>query len=315
MRSFPLLLAVLALGVAACGDDDRPFSGSAPQPTAREPQMDFEKGESGAPTPDAPRAGAPPTGQPTTDTDGSPTAVPSGGTTYDRQIIRTGEIALQVESLDSADRALVRLVAASGGFIAGSSRQGHEGRILTGTTELRVPSARFDGLVDAVRRLGKVESENITASDVTEEYIDLEARLKGQQQLEARVLKLLEERPGKLADVVEIEQKLAEIRAQIESIQGRLRYLSSRVQFSSLTVRMTEPGGVTPSTTETFGGRIAAAFHDGIDGLVSLLAGLITVLLALLPIIALAAVVWIIVRKRLRRRKAAEPGVTAPPGS
>jgi hypothetical protein len=251
---------------------------------------------------------------------GSGTAVAA-----DRQIIRTGEISLTVESIDSASRALSALVASAGGYLAGSARSRVSGSALTGTVEVRVPSNRFEVLLDGVRRLGRVELESISASDVTEEYIDLQARLKGQQQLEARILKLLEERPGKLADVVEIEQKLAEVRSVIETIQGRLRYLGARVAYSTLTVRMTEPGAIGTSETDTFGGRMKRAFDEGTEALVTFLAGLLTLLMALLPLIALLLLGWWLVRRTIRARKAgaaaateasaARPGVARSPSS
>lgn len=248
---------------------------------------------------------------------GTPLGIPSAGgdssnVGIERQIIRSGDVGLTVEHLDSAERTLRRIVAANGGYTAGSSRQRLEGSALTSTIEVRVPSKTFDALLDAVRLLGETQFENITASDVTEEYIDLEARLKGQQQLEARILKLLEERPGKLSDVVEIEQKLADVRSVIESIQGRLRYLSSRVGFSTLTVRMTEPGTIIPGDTDTFGGRLERAFVQGIDSLTRLIAGLLTLIIGALPIIVLGVIVWVVVRKRVRTRRADAATTSAP---
>lgn len=292
--------AALLLIIAGCGDggggteasydrgESAPSKGAPPMTSAppSAPSLPEHQRQNGPETP-----GADPSGTP-----GAPTMT-------DRQIIRSGDISLTVESLDSAERRLSALVTAAGGYVSGSTRNRASGSALTGTIEVRVPSGRFDGFLDGVRRLGRVESEAITASDVTEEYIDLEARLKGQQQLEARILKLLEERPGKLADVVEIEQKLAEVRSIIEGIQGRLRFLSSRVAHSSLTVRMTEPGAIGTSDTDTFGGRMKRAFDQGTEALVGLLAGVLTLAMALLPFLVLGLVIWVVVRRRMKARR------------
>ena len=303
MRPYRLAIPLLVALLVGCGD--------AREGADTQQSADY----SGSPGQEAPPMASPPKGAPESAPPGTPPRIPTeqtvsdtaagGGVATKRQIIRSGTIELVVASLDTAERSLSRLVQTNDGFIASSSRERRDGSTLDGTVEVRVPSARFEALLDGVRRLGRVESESISSSDVTEEYIDLEARLKGQQELEARLLKLLAERPGKLGEIVEIEQKLAEVRATIEGIQGRLRYLSSRVALSTLTVRMTEPGAIGTSDTETFGGRIRHAIDEGVDGLVELLSGIITLVLATLPLLLVGALVWMALRRRRRARVAA----------
>jgi hypothetical protein len=293
-KSIALLLLLLA--VAGCGDSMREDGSD----TQRSPEASKGAPSTGMPQSMPPGEAPAPPREDGFDADSTGTG---SGATSQPQIIRTGEISLRVESLDSSARALGGIVTSAGGYIAGSTRSGSRGSALTGTFEVRVPSARFDAVLEGVRHLGSIELETVTASDVTEEYIDLGARLSSQKQLEARILKLLEERPGKLADVVEIEQKLAEVRSTIEGIEGRMRYLTSRVAHSSLTVRMTEPGAIGTSETDTFGGRMSRAFDEGTEALVGLLAGLLTVIMALLPLIILAAVAWWIVRRVVRKRR------------
>src|SRR5690606_38738577 len=121
-------------------------------------------------------------------------------------------------------------------------RQASTRETMSGEMELRVPAEHFDSILTYVRTVGRVVSEQITSSDVTEEYIDLEARIGTQQQLEARLLDLLAKREGKLSDIVQIEEKLASVRKEIESAQRRLRHLQHRVTMSTLIVVMYEPG-------------------------------------------------------------------------
>ena len=305
-----LSLMIVLVVFGGCGEGDR-MSPTSDQ-TQSSPGAPSGSGESKEYGGDSRAPAAPPQSSP-----GGAMGASSDTIGENRQIIRTGDISLRVEVLDSAERALKAVVASSGGYTASSSRVRLEGSALTSTVEVRIPSNRFDALLDTIRRLGDVESESITASDVTEEYVDLEARLKGQQELEARLLKLLAERTAKLTDVVEVEQKLAEVRTTIEGIQGRLRYLRSRVMFSTLTVRMTEPGTITPHETETFGGRIMHAIVEGFDMLTRMIAGLITLLLALLPLVILGIIVWYVVRRRRHSRRettavAQQPVVTPP---
>lgn len=267
---------------------------------------DYQTNEAGAPSGTTAPKAAPPTT--VTDTAGSTPAGEGGDAPapapIQRQIIRSGEVRLRVQSLDSAERRLAQIVAANGGYTANSSRTREIGNTLSGTTELRFPSSKFDQVLSNVRALGEVLGESITSADVTQEYIDLNARLKTQQELEARLLKLLNERTGKLTDIIEIEEKLAAVRNEIEGVQGRLRYLQNQVSLSTLSVTMVEPGAAGTSDTETFGGKIEEAFEQGIDALIDTLGAFIIVVLALLPLIAIAIILYyFLLRPWLRRRK------------
>jgi len=239
-----------------------------------------------------------------------PEAPPQGGNQQEnlpepaeRKIIRNGSMSIEVQSVDSADATLARIATAAGGYVASTSRIRSSGNARSGATEIRIPSDHFQTALAQIRSLGNVQSESITATDVTAEFIDLGARLKTQQELEARLLGLLQDRGGKLSDIIEIESKLAQVRATIEELQGRLRFLQRQVSYSTFTVTMMEPGAVGVGSTETFGGKMGRAFSRGIDGLVDVMAILITAVLALLPLAALVAVLYYLVVRPWRRRR------------
>lgn len=308
MRTFTLILVIFVLIFTGCGGSEREATPSnksagltdeAPSGASLPPPPTYSGSGSGEVLTYADKHSEPTT--PPTPTPQQP--VPTKPIVQQRQIIRSGSVSLIVEKLDSAEARLAAISATHGGFIANSSRQMNPGNALSGNTQIRVPAAAFDTVLMLVRGIGAVQSENVSSSDVTEEYIDLQARLKTQQELEARILKLLAERSGKLMDIVEIEQKLAEVRSTIEGIQGRLRFLQDQVGLSTLTVTMTEPGAVGTSETETFWGQISKACNEGLDGLVGMISWMIRLIIALLPLfVVVLAVVWV-VRWWMQRKK------------
>ncbi len=206
-RALFLLLPALVIGCGADRASDREY---APQQA--------KDGDIAQSTPPPPPP-TPPLGSPSSGGASPPSPTPAPA---ERQIIRSGEISLRITSLDSTERAVTTIATANNGYISNSGRERSTGNAMIGTTQLRVPADKFQSVLGAVRKLGEVESERISANDVTEEYVDMNARLKTQQELETRILNLLNERSGKLADIIEIEGKLADVRREIEGIQGRL---------------------------------------------------------------------------------------------
>jgi hypothetical protein len=157
-------------------------------------------------------------------------------------LIRTGYAAVRVDSLEPAIAALEALARGAGGFVGNTSFTGGEERSRTATLQLRVPSARFGQLRAGLDQLGEVLALNISVQDVGEEYTDATARLKSKRQVEDRLLELLRTRVGKLSDVIELERALEAVRQEIESTEGRLRYLRNQVGLSTMTVTLSEPG-------------------------------------------------------------------------
>lgn len=301
MRRMLLYPALVLIALAGCGGYQDKESGDAPAQAPGQnlasPRETPKTGESTPPSPAADTA-----------------STPAPGAPAERKLIRNGQIEIRVESVDSAEAALARIAGANSGYISNSGRSRFSGNALRATAQLRFPAPRFDAVLAAVRGLGTVESESVSTADVTAEYIDLTARLSTQKELEARLLELLQKRGGALADIIEIESKLAQVRNEIETMQGRLRYLEHQVAYSTLEISLTEPGALGTNSTETFGGKMGEAFSDGLQGLVDVMAGLITVVLALLPVGALFAVLYFLVfrpwsRRRRERRAAAAPPV------
>jgi hypothetical protein len=157
-------------------------------------------------------------------------------------LIRTGHAELRVDSLEPAIAAIEALARRAGGYIGNTNYMGGEERRRAATLQLRVPSSRFGDLRDGLATIGEVRSLNIQVQDVGEEYTDAAARVRSKRQVEARLLELLRTRTGRLSDVVELEMALENVRNEIETTEGRLRYLRNQVGLSTMTVTLSEPG-------------------------------------------------------------------------
>lgn len=170
-------------------------------------------------------AEAPPTSQETTeDTDIS-----------DRKIIREGEIYFESREIQETEAFLKSEVKAAKGFIANESENSYEDRTEK-RLSIRIPSDQLDPLVEKIHTHAlRIENITIRSEDVTEQYIDVEARLKTKKALENRYTELLN-LARNVDEILQLERELANVRGEIESMQGRLNYLKDRVDLSTLTI-------------------------------------------------------------------------------
>jgi hypothetical protein len=236
----------------------------------------------------------------------------------DRKIITTGSLTLEVLDLDKALSELKALVGRHGGFISQSSIS-VEDNWRSGTVTVRVPAAHFEQVHDGARALGVVKHDEQQGEDVTEQWQDLEARLRIRRQEEESLLELMKKQ-GRLADLLQVEKRLWEVREQIEQAEGRLRYLKDRVDLATLTVSLSQQ---IPASVST-GGRWNLGYHlwQAIVALNRLVQGIIIGLQYLvitgLPIwLPLVLIIWWL-RRRLRaarlRRQQPPPPPPAPAG-
>lgn len=223
-----------------------------------------------------------------------------------RMIIRSGTMSMEVESFDDTEANIKNIVNNYNGYLTNStSKINTEGK-KQGSITIRVSSEKFDAMIADLSKVGKVMNQNISGKDVTEEYMDAEARLKTQRELESRLLKILAEKTARLTDLVEVEQKLANVRENIEKTEGRMRYLRDQASFSTLTVSIYEPSMLNTSTGGGFFYELGQAVKKGLSGFTKVLAGIITVIIALLPLIILVFLIVYFVLKYLKKRKKAK---------
>jgi hypothetical protein len=213
-----------------------------------------------------------------------------GGAAQPTMVIRTGQAFIEIEKVDPAILKIRQLAAQVGAYVANSSMSGGHDQIRQATVELKIPSARYDEAVGSLASIGKVETVNSNAQDVGEEFVDITARVNNSRKLEERLLNLLATRTGKLDDVLRVERELARVREEIERYEGRLRYLSTRVATSTLTITVHEPAPILGS--EPGQNPIAAALRRAWRNFVALVAGFIAALGVAIPLGLIALGLW-----------------------
>jgi Domain of unknown function (DUF4349) len=216
-----------------------------------------------------------------------------------RLIVRTGQASIEVDSLEPSMAELRRIVQRVGGFVADASVQSGRNQLRSATLELKVPAARFDDLTQGLEPLGRLQFVNVGAEDVSEEFVDLSARVANGRRLEDRLVELLRTRTGKLQDVLSVERELARVREEIERMEGRLRFLKTSAQLSTLSVNLYEPAPIVAS----YPGRsvVVEAFKTAWRNFMGVLAGAIASLGFVVPILVLG---WgaLVLAKRYRRK-------------
>lgn len=219
-----------------------------------------------------------------------------------RMIIRTGTMSIENDSFDETEAKAKEIARNMGGFITNSTAQVNQSGKKQGTLTIRVQADKYDALLAELAKTGKVMSQNITGRDVTEEYVDAEARLKTQRELETRLLQLLAEKTANLTAVVEVEQKLANVRENIEKTEGRMRMLKDQASYSTITLSIYEPAILNTSSGGFFY-ELERGFEKGLTGFTKVLAGIITFVIAMAPILAILGFIIYMVIRYIRKRK------------
>lgn len=222
----------------------------------------------------------------------------------ERAIIYTGSITVRVDDVDAAAARATSIVAGSGGFVGGD-RRSSDADDAEASLELRVPANRFGAVVDELAGLGRPERREINTEDVTEQTLDLDARIATQQARVDSGRRLLAQAKS-LSDLVMLEGELAKREADLASLEAKKRRLADLTALSTITVVLLGPNA-RPSDDEPQTGFLAG-LRAGWSAFVASVRVLLTVLGALLPwLIALGlpvfAVVWLV--RRLRRRPVA----------
>jgi hypothetical protein len=222
----------------------------------------------------------------------------------DRKIIYSAEIELAVENFTGVADRVAGVVKKFDAYIADSQLAGSTGENRRGTWKIRVPVARFDEFVNAAKGLGEVIKAGTSSRDVSEEYYDVDSRIRNKTKEEERLLQLLEERPGKLEDVIAIERELSRVREELERMQGRMRVLTDLTSLTMVELSIVEIRNYQPAEAPTLATRIRRTFGGSLEELQA--AGEATLLAVVaagpwLPLTAIAlSPAWWFARRRKR---------------
>jgi hypothetical protein len=252
-------------------------------------------------------AGAPASG-PTPSSNSVP-SLPSGSVGQSAKVESTGTIDLTIGNgkLQSVLNSLTYLAVGAGGFVANTQAQvgaGATGTPSSGSIVLRVPEASFARIVAQVQRDGHATSVNTTSTDVTGQYVDLQARIAALQASRQQYLNIMAQATS-IGDILSVQSQLDTLQSQIEQLQGQLSVLDNETTYGSLTVTLSESGRrPTPPVPPRAG--LDKAWDDGIGGFVSGFEWLIRiggttlfVLLCLGVLLVLGRWVWRTARRQM----------------
>ena len=209
-------------------------------------------------------------------------------------VIRTATASVEVDSLEPAVALVQQLAEQVGGYVGGSGIETGRNQLRKAFMEVKVPAARFNEVIGGLKPIGTLESVDVSAQDVGEEFVDVQARMDNARRLEQRLIGLLATRTGKLKDVLDVEQSLAQVREEIERYQGRLRYMEAHAAMSTLSVTLHEPLPVVGTAGKSVMGE---AFAQAWRNFVTLLSVLVQSLGVIVPLGLVAVVVWLVTRR------------------
>ncbi len=228
-------VAVLGIALAACGGSENASrssgsnAGVVAQPGIASDNSQKTAGLEPAALPDA--SGSGPAETNATD------LAPSDQALFDRKIIQNTSMDLQVEDVAKSYDDVERIAITAGGFLLDSSVSSSQDKP-SATLTIRVPTDQYQSVVDDLRALAiKVENETSKAEDVTDQYTDLQARLRSAQALEATYLGLLD-KAQTIDDILKIQNYLTPVRTEIEQIQGQINVWDKLSSLATITVSL-----------------------------------------------------------------------------
>ena len=154
-----------------------------------------------------------------------------------RMIVKTCWLNLIVKDVLDVAKKIAKFAEDNGGWVVSSNISEYE-KVPSGTITVRVPAEKFEEAKDYFRSLAvRVTNESIQSEDITEEYVDLQSRLRNLEAAENQLLELMK-RAGKISEILEVHKELTNVRQQIEQIKGKMQYLEQSVKMSSITVNL-----------------------------------------------------------------------------
>lgn len=218
-------------------------------------------------------------------------------TEISKKLIKNGSISFRTSNLAKTKSFVIDAVNKLGGYISNENTSA-EGKRNTISLTVRIPSNNFESLLQAIEsENSKIDSKNVYVEDVTQDFIDIEARLSTKKELEQKYIGLLQNAKT-VSDILEIEKQMGELRSDIESYEGRLRYLSKQVNHSTLNITFYDHN-------QNFG--FAGKFENGLKSGWTNMLWVIVALANLWAILLFFIIAWVVAatlyKRRVRRKQ------------
>lgn len=235
--------------------------------------------------------------------DATAAEVPAGAPVQ-RKIVYTADVELVVEKFDSVPEQVQQLAERFGGYVSRSYLSGSPGYRRSGDWTLRIPVESYQQCLAAARGLGEVRSVRSDSQDVSEEYYDVEARIRNKKEEEERLRQHLVDSTAKLEDILDVEKEISRVREEIERMEGRMRVLRELTSYSTVRIRVDEIRDYVPDEAPTYGTRVRRAWRESVSLLVTSAQALSIAVVAVTPwlvIIAVAGLLALLVLRRIWR--------------
>ncbi|RED65769.1 DUF4349 domain-containing protein [Cohnella lupini] len=233
---------------------------------------------------------------------------------FDRKVIYRANLVMKVEEFKSAEAELLDLIHLGGAYVLQFSDSRNTDEI-GASYVIKVPSEGFSPFLEKLQKIENLKFEReVAGDDVTEEFVDLDARLKARQVVETRLLAFMD-KATKSDDLVRFSNELARVQEEIEQIKGRIRYLDQNVAFSTINLRLYQGTGIVEvlkeEKKESFGDRISDALTGSAKALRQFGEGLLVAIAAVLPVLIVVVVIgvpiyYVVNKRRISRRNASE---------
>src|SRR5690606_21846616 len=214
-----------------------------------------------------------------------------------QKIIKTARLAFETKDVEATHQKILKLASQNKGLVQSDNSGKDYNRIYKNLT-VRIPTENFQQFIDGISEgVDYVDHRDISRQDVSEEFIDLEARLKAKRTLEERYLELLK-KANKVEEMLQIERELSNIREEIEAKQGRLQYLQNQVSMSTVNIEFYKTTAET-GITQSYGQKMKNALQGGWNGISVFFLGI----LYLWPLFLVALIIVFVLRIFLKNRR------------
>jgi Domain of unknown function (DUF4349) len=242
----------------------------------------------------------------------------------ERKVIQNAEMTIETNTPDEGQRKIAAIADKHSGFVVISESKQNKAvsqKVASKVVNIvvRVPAQQFETAIAEIRDVGgHVLYEKKSGQDVTEEYIDLEARIRTKKALEAQFLEIMKQ-ARKISDALEVQTQLADVRTEIESLEGRRRFLENQSALSTINITLHTPTPVVAAATRGFLYDLKAAFGDGVDVGTNIFLGIIRFVIVMIPVtLFILTPGWFVfkwVRKRIPVQAKAAVASAMSPGS
>ena len=219
-------------------------------------------------------------------------------------VIRTAVLHVVAKDFGAARSGIEAIVTAAAGFVDYLTVTGDTSTARTITGTVRVPSDKMTDTLARFRALGQVTQDTQGSQDVTDQIVDLDARLASARATEQRLIELLRNRTGRLSDVLEVERELTRVRLDIERLVAEKTNVTGRVTYATIQIEIREERKAAIDGPLSFPTRIRIAGADGLEAALDSLAGLVLLVLRAGPVVLLwggvLGATWLLLRRRLR---------------